>query len=352
MGDRILEARKALLARLGDSSTEASMRNLIEPFHPERYNANATLAENLLFGTPIQPAFEVDRLAMNWAVLKVLDQVGLTDMLVKAGREVAAEMVEIFADLPPDHEFFTQFSFISSDDLPEFQAILARAAREGTPMLPEDRAKLMTLPFKIIQTRHRLDVLTDELKAKVLEARRALRESDDPVVKVGVEFFDPDKYNAAATIQDNILFGKLAYGQAKASARVGKLIEAIVNETHLRPTIVEVGLEFQVGVAGARLPPAQRTKVAIARCLIKRPDLLVVNEATAILDAQGQARTLDGILKEGEGRTVVWVLHNPAVADRFDRVLVMGEGRVIESGAPADLRKNGTVFAELSAAAA
>jgi len=352
IADRILSARKALLQRLDDSSTEASLRNLIEPFHPERYNANATLAENLLFGTPIQPEFAVDRLAMNWPVLKVLDQVGLTEMLVKAGREIAAEMVEIFADLPPDHEFFTQFSFISSEDLPEFQAILARSAREGTPMLPDDRAKLMTLPFKIIQTRHRLDVLTDELKGKVLEARKALRESDDPVVKVGVEFFDPDRYNAAATIQDNILFGKLAYGQAKASARVGKLLEAIVSETNLRSTIVEVGLEFQVGVAGARLPPPQRTKVAIARCLVKRPDLLVINEATAILDAQGQARTLDGILKEAEGRTVVWVLHNPAMADRFDRVLVMGEGRVIESGAPADLKKNGTVFAELTAAAA
>ncbi len=352
IAERILEARKALLEHLGDASGDASLRSLIEPFHPERYNTNATLAENLLFGTPIKPEFEVDRLATNWAVLKVLDQVGLTEALVKAGREIAAEMVEIFADLPPDHEFFTQFSFISSDDLPEFQAILARATREGTPMLPEDRAKLMTLPFKVIQTRHRLDVLTDDLKAKVLEARKALHDSDDPVVKVGVEFFEPGSYNAAATIQDNILFGKLAYGQAKASQRVGKLIEAIVNETRLRPTIVEVGLEFQVGIAGARLAAPQRTKVAIARCLIKRPDLLIVNEATAILDAHGQARTLDGILKEGEGRTLIWVLHNPAVAGRFDRVLVVGEGRILESGAAGELQRSGTVFAELTAAAA
>jgi energy-coupling factor transporter ATP-binding protein EcfA2 len=352
IAERILTARKALIQRLGEASGDAAMRSLIESFHPERYNTNATLAENLLFGTPIQPAFEVDRLAVNYAVLKVLDQVGLTEILVKAGREIAAEMVEIFADLPPDHEFFTQFSFISSDDLPEFQAILARAAREGTQMLPDDRAKLMTLPFKIIQTRHRLDVLTEDLKAKVVEARKALHDSDDPAVKVGVEFFDPDSYNAAATIQDNILFGKLAYGQAKASQRVGKLIEAIVSETNLRPTIVELGLEFQVGIAGARLAAPQRTKVAIARCLIKKPDLLIINEATAILDAQGQARTLEGVLKEGEGRTLVWVLHNPAVADRFDRVLVVGEGRILESGPAGELQKSGGVFAELTAAAA
>ena len=61
------------------------------------------------------------------------------------------------------------------------------------------------------------------VKQRVLEARKALRESDDPSIKKGVAFFDPDSYNAAASIQDNILFGKVAYGQARAGARLGKL---------------------------------------------------------------------------------------------------------------------------------
>jgi energy-coupling factor transporter ATP-binding protein EcfA2 len=347
---RILEARQALLRRIADG--DSAMHALIEPFDPERYNTNASLAENLLFGTPIKPEFEVDRLAENAAVLAVLDQVKLTETLVAAGRQVAAEMVEIFADLPPGHEFFEQFGFISSDDLPEFQAILARTGREGAVMSPADRARLLTLPFKLIQTRHRLDVLTEDLKRQVLVARKALRASEDPAIKAGVEFFSPDSYNAAATIQDNILFGKLAYGQAKAGPRVGKLIEEILNELSLRATVIEVGLEFQVGVGGARLAPPQRAKVAIARCLLKRPDIMVVNEATAILDARGQAKTMDGILKECEGRTLVWVLHNPALAEKFDQVLVFGDGKLIEHGPAADLQQRGSAFAELVAAAA
>jgi ABC-type multidrug transport system fused ATPase/permease subunit len=347
---RILEARQALLRRIADG--DSAMHALIEPFDPERYNTNASLAENLLFGTPIKPEFEVDRLAENAAVLAVLDQVKLTETLVAAGRQVAAEMVEIFADLPPGHEFFEQFGFISSDDLPEFQAILARTGREGAVMSPADRTRLLTLPFKLIQTRHRLDVLTEDLKQQVLVARKALRASEDPTIKAGVEFFSPDSYNAVATIQDNILFGKLAYGQAKAGPRVGKLIEEILNELSLRATVIEVGLEFQVGVGGARLAPQQRAKVAIARCLLKRPDIMVVNEATAILDARGQARTMDGILKECAGRTLVWVLHNPALAEKFDQVLVFGDGKLIEHGSAADLQQRGSAFAELVAAAA
>ncbi len=59
----------------------------------------------------------------------VLDKAGLTDDLVEVGREVAATMTEMFADLPPEHEFFEQFSFISAGDLPEFAAILGGGRR-------------------------------------------------------------------------------------------------------------------------------------------------------------------------------------------------------------------------------
>lgn len=347
---RILEARQAFLRLL--EKADGDLKTLIEPFHPDRYNANATLAENLLFGTPIRPEFDIDRLAENPAILAVLDRVGLTDDLVTAGRRVAEEMVEIFADLPPGHEFFEQFSFISSDDLPEFEALLQRINRPGAEINAADRARLLTLPFKLIQTRHRLDVLDDNLKARVLEARKALRASTDPAIKVGVEFFEPNAYNATATIQDNILFGKLAYGQAKASTRVGKLIEQVLNDLSLRATVIEIGLDFQVGVGGARLAPPQRQKLVLARCLLKRPDVMVVNEATAILDAQGQSRTMDGVIKETDGRTLIWVLHNPAHAGKFDRVLVFDGGRIAESGPYTDLERPGTHFAELLAAAA
>ncbi len=61
----------------------------------------------------------------------VLDKVGLTEDLIEAGRQIAATMIEMFADLPPDHEFFEQFSFISAQDLPEFAAILSAADSGG-----------------------------------------------------------------------------------------------------------------------------------------------------------------------------------------------------------------------------
>ena len=132
---RLLEARRALRERLAADG----ITNLVETFDPERYNSNASVAENLLFGTPIGPVFEFEALAENTYVLAVLDKVGLTDELVEIGREVAAMMSEMFADLTPDHEFFEQFSFISANDLPEFAAILSAAESTGAAGLKPER---------------------------------------------------------------------------------------------------------------------------------------------------------------------------------------------------------------------
>jgi putative ABC transport system ATP-binding protein len=346
IAEAVLEARAALQARIKDPD----LAPLVEVFDPAKYNNNATLAENLLFGTPVSPAFDVDRLAENAYVLSVLDKVGLTENLVEIGREVATTMIELFADLPPGHEFFEQFSFISSEDLPEFQALLSRIEGRAT-MSPEDRARLLTLPFKLIEARHRLGLLDDNIKARVLEARRVFRQELPASSQHAIEFFDPAAYNAATTLQDNILFGKLAYGQARAAARVGKLIVEILDELKLRRTALEVGLDFTVGVGGARLSQTQRQKLAMARSLLKRPDLLILNEATTTFDSGTQARVMESLFKTCADATVVWTLHNPTLASQFDRVLVFAEGRIAESGSVEDLKQQGTLFAELLAAA-
>ncbi len=347
----ILRARAALKARISGPAADPALAGLVEPFDPERYNANATLAENLLFGTPVDPAFAPERIAENADILAVLDRAGLTEDLVATGRKVAETMVELFQGLPPEHEFFQQFSFISSDDLPEFRSLLTRAAEKGTAIGPEDRTRLLSLPFKLIEARHRLGLIDDALKARVLAARRALRSSLPQARAGAIAFFEESAYNAAATLQDNILFGKIAYGQAKAAHQVGRLIAEVLDALDLRPAVLEIGLDFQVGVGGARLTPAQRQKLALARALMKRPDVMIVNEATALLDAAGQGRVMDGVIRECAGRTLIWVLNNPAAAKRFDRVFVLADGRLAEDGPAHELERPGTLFSELLAAA-
>ncbi|MBV9190674.1 MAG: ABC transporter ATP-binding protein, partial [Betaproteobacteria bacterium] len=112
-----------------------------------------------------------------------------------------------------------------------------------------------------------------------------------------------------------------------------------------------IGLDYQVGVGGARLPVADRQKVALVRAMLKRPALLVVDGALAPLDPVSQQRVLEGILAERRDRGVVWVLSRPDLAERFNVVLVMERGKLTEKGAFAELKSNGGSLQKLLAAA-
>src|SRR5712691_1289777 len=347
VAERLIEARHALAQRLvADGITK-----LVETYDLEQYNSNATVAENLLFGTPIGPVFDSSSLAENEYVLSVLDKLALTDDLVEAGREVAATMTEMFAGLPAEHEFFEQFSFISANDLPFFCTVPATTENSGMKALsPEQRRRLLSLPFKLIAARHRLGVLDDAMQQRLLEARRVFRAELPEEAQGQIEFFDPDRYNTAASLQDNIFFGKIAYGEADAALRVPEVLGEVLEALSLRPTVIDVGLDYHVGTAGSRLSPAQRQRTAIARALLKRPDLLILNEATTALDGPAQAKASEGLRQEMAGRGLFWVLHRASLSRNFDRVLVMSGGKLKEQGRPAELDQKNSLTALLMAA--
>jgi len=345
IAERVLQAREAMRKRLG----LPGIQELVEQFDPARYNRNATLAENLLFGTPVGRAFDVDNLGRNAFVRQVLEETGLAEDMLRMGQKLAETMVELFSDLPPGHEFFERFSFVRHDDLPVLKTILARATDIGVDKLePDERDALFVLPFKLIPARHRLGLIDEAFEARVLQARGRFAETLPAALQDAIEFFDPARYNSAASLQDNVLFGKIAAGQADASARIGALMRLVLDELSLRPLVVRIGLDYQVGVGGSRLSPPDRQKIAIARALIKRPALLVLDQAAGVLDPSAQKRMVGSLLAARKGQGVFWVLSRLDLADRFDRVLVLDRGRVAGFGTHESLSADGGALRRLA----
>ncbi len=350
LAEKILKARHTLHGRLKD----ASYAGLVEPFDEDHYNKNLSVAENLLFGTPVGKQFDGDNLATDPYVASVLRQTGLELDLQRMGLSIAETMVELFSGLSPDNPLFEQYSFISADELPNVRLLLQRLGGKGIEAVPEaDRVRLMTLPFRYIEARHRLGLIDAEMEGRILAARRAFADGMPDVLRNAVEFYDFVRYNSAATLQDNILFGRLVYGQAQAGEKIGTLISEVLDELGLRDAVIEVGLDYNVGVGGKRLPATQRQKLGIARALIKRPQLLVVNEAVAMFDGRTQDRIRDNILAAAKesGRGVVWIANRPNQAEPFDQIVVMQAGRIAAQGSPADLAAKGGLYTELMASA-
>jgi ABC-type sugar transport system ATPase subunit len=337
----VLEARRLLRARLQDER----YRDMVEPFDADRFNSNMSVAENLLFGTPIGPTFDLEHIGDNPYVRSVLQRAGLLDEFVLTGLSVAKIMVDLFQGLPPGHSFFERFSFISAEALPEYQAVIRRVETVGVGHADEaDRSLLLSLPFQIIVGRHRLGLVDEAMEARVLRARQLFASDLPAELKGAIAFFDPHAFNVAASVQDNILFGKLVYGRPQAQRDVGALIIDVINELGLRRAVVELGLAFPVGVGGTRLPAAQRQKVALARCLLKRPDLLILDQAISALDAPARASVTERLFNDGLAAGQVWVLSDAEVPPVFDRIIHFEGGRRVdeaeayqpESGAAAD----------------
>jgi putative ABC transport system ATP-binding protein len=334
----IVRARAALRERLEDPA----LGELVTPFDPERYNGQATVAENLLFGTPVGTTFAAAKLATNPYLLEILQLTKLHDGLLEMGRSIAETVVELFADLPPDHPFFEQVSFMSAEDLPEFEAITKRVQGAALADAPAaDKARLLSLPFSYIEPRHRLGLMDEEMEGRVLEARRLFRDKLPHEFARAIEFYDPERYNAASILQDNILLGRVAYGIAGAEERVGEAVRNVLAELELTPAVFRVGLEFNVGSGGKRLNVVQRQKIGLARALIRRPDLLIVNRALAALEPATQERIINAVREvasaDGHRTAIFWALAGSALAHSFDRVLLFEEGRLTRTGRPEEI---------------
>jgi putative ABC transport system ATP-binding protein len=288
---RIVEARHVLADRLA----REGLALLVERFASDRYNASSPISANLLFGTPIGPVFEGEGLAHNSYAHSVLDRFGLSGELVEVGAKVARIMVELLAGLRPEH------------------------VDEG----PQHR---------------------------ILQARRAFAEGLPQVLRGSVEFFDPERYNAAASLQENVLFGSIVRGEAGNRERIHEAITEGLDELGLRRTIVELGLQYPVGTGGLRLSGAQRQKIAIAIAVLKRPDLVALSDATAVLDSETEAAILKRLQQELAGRSLVCSLPRPRLASAFDRILIMDQGRLVDQGRFAELQQPGSALAPLMAA--
>ena len=330
VAEAFLTARRAVAARLA----APEFASMVETWNYETYNTNASVAENLLFGTPRGGDAEIDAIVTHPYVLEILERTGLTVDFLIIGKRVTETVVELFADLPPGHEYFDRYSFIRHDELKVYQDIVSRSARSFDALSDEERLKLIALPFKLIPTRHRFGFINARVQEKVLAARKDFATSAPGGLRDKIAGFDVDALSDSATVQDNLLFGKIAYGQAHASARIVGLLREVLATHDLRNTVIGFGLDTPAGVAGSGLGMIERQKLVMARALIKDPDLIVLNEALAGLDYDAGERIVRGFLADRRGRGLIWILNRGEIAALFDRVVVMKSARIASEGPP------------------
>ncbi len=182
----------------------------------------------------------------------------------------------------------------------------------------------------------------DPTEGRVLLGDVDLRQLSTPDLRAAVVMVTQEAYLFTGTVADNISFGRpdATRAEVEAAARA-------IGAHELFAGLPE-GYETVVGKRGGRLSSGQRQLVAFARAFLAQPQVLILDEASSALDAPHERLVQDALHTLLAGRTAVIIAHRLSTLDVADRVLVVDGGRIVQDGAPGELRKIAGAFRRLN----
>ena len=170
-----------------------------------------------------------------------------------------------------------------------------------------------------------------------------IRDLDLHTLRDAIGIVPQDTVIFSADAMENIRYGRAGATDAEViraakMAAAHEFIERLPN-----------GYKAFLGERGVRLSGGQRQRIAIARALLKNPPLLLLDEATSALDAESERLVQSALEAAMVGRTTVIIAHRLATVQRADRIIVMEDGRIVETGTHASLVALGGIYANLAA---
>lgn len=181
----------------------------------------------------------------------------------------------------------------------------------------------------------------DPQSGRILIDGQDIREVTQASVRAAIGIVPQDSVLFNDTIGYNIGYGRDGAGIAEIEAAArGAALAGLIDR-------LPKGFDTEVGERGLKLSGGEKQRVAIARTLVKNPPILVLDEATSALDTRTEQDILATLHRVAEHRTSLSIAHRLSTIADADRILVLNEGRLAESGTHAQLLRHQGLYAEM-----
>ena len=183
--------------------------------------------------------------------------------------------------------------------------------------------------------------LYDVLGGRVTVAGVDVRDFDLSCLRSQIGVVTPDSYLFNGTIRENLLYAKedATIEEIEAACYIANLSDFIASQPD--------GLDTVVGNRGLKLSGGEKQRLSIARVILKDPKILILDEATSALDSITENAIQDALEALMEGRTSIVIAHRLSTILKADRILVVKDGVIAESGSHEELLEKGGTYREL-----
>lgn len=150
------------------------------------------------------------------------------------------------------------------------------------------------------------------------------------------------------TIRENILIGMSSKERFIAEDKLEE-VAAHARITEFYHRLGETKFDTHIGERGVKLSGGERQRIGIARAIIKNPDILIFDEATASLDTENESKVMEAINDVSQGKTTIIIAHRLSTVRDADKIVVMEKGRIVGEGTHDELMESNEVYRNLVA---
>lgn len=339
---RLIELRPAIQGAID----EAGLRQYAFLLDPEKYNHALPVADNLLFASPREPITK-EMMVGQSGFLEKLAELKLDDDLVALARDVIDMLRQIFGLDGTDHPLFRKLG-LEPRTYDAALALVEKTRDGGVKALePDELVELLIVPLRI-SAEQIGPGFGDEMKQRILDLRRGHAAE---ILETLGDLFEPlarDRFAPGLTVLENAMYGKVSENAGSKGDELRNLVADLLVQHGLRDMVVALIYDMPIALGGQGLAQVFAEPLAFCRATIKKPDILILDNALASYDFETQVSVYKNLRKLLPDTTLIYLNNSFESADVFDTFFELRQGRLVSEEPHVDVAGDGAASQDLA----